>query len=88
MTDERAAHRDRLRDDLEALLSKHIDFLAANAEMPMLGDWVLLVCHDDAADNTRGAFYKLNRAGQWTHRTVGLLIAAADDYREIVREEP
>lgn len=77
------------RDALENLMAEFTDVLAPNAEMPMLANWVLLVCHDDAADSNQGAFYKLNRRGQWTHQTVGLLLTAADDYRSIVcMEEP
>lgn len=84
---DRDARRELARDRIEQVIAEFTDVFAPNAEMPMQGDWVLLVCHDDAADAERGSFFPLNRRGQWSHRTIGLLISAADDYRHIVVDD-
>lgn len=74
------------RDRLEELIAEFVDVFAPDAEMPMQSDWVLVTCHDDAADADGSHTYRLSRRGQWAHRSVGLLIFASDDYRSIVND--
>lgn len=72
---------DEFRGRVEALFEEFSDLVAADLEMPMLADWVLVCTHDDVASEKAAGHFKAHRKGQWTHRTAGLLIATADDFR-------
>lgn len=80
MSDERRAE---MRAKIEALFAEFIDVVAPNVEMPVIGDWVLVVTHDSIADATLGRVAYLKRANQWSHQTVGLLTMACDDFRHL-----
>lgn len=48
---------------------------------------MLVVTTGDANDPNIGGMVKFHPSGQWSHRSLGLLISAADDYRHIVLED-
>jgi hypothetical protein len=78
-----AEKRNALRNRLVDLFSEYADVLSNGAELPILGDWVVVLTFDDAADPGRATAFKLTGEYQWSHRTVGLLMTASDDYRDV-----
>lgn len=56
---------------INALLAEYADM--ADAELPVVGDWVLVVSVDDAVDPSKGADLFFHAPHQWRHRSIGLL---------------
>ena len=82
-TDERSQ---AAREAVETLIAEYRDVFAARdfdgheVEMPVLSAWVLVTCHDDAADPSIGACHRLTPRYQWRHESIGLMEMAIHDY--------
>jgi hypothetical protein len=82
-----AEKRNALRNRLVDLFSEYADVLSNGAVVPILGDWVVVLTFDGAADPGRATAFKLTGEYQWSHHTVGLLTMAADDLRGITKDD-
>lgn len=85
MIDEEA--REACRSSIESALCT---YAAASelVEMPMVEDWVVVATFSDlAGDRGNGKWCHLRPKDSWSHRAVGLLITAADDLRDICKDE-
>lgn len=86
MTTDEARH-DEFRARMESLFEEFRDLVAEDLTMPVVSDWVVVVTHDDLNDDRAAGYFRTYRKGQWMHRTVGLLLSTADDYRGLTRDE-
>lgn len=66
---------------------EYFDIIAPDTELPAIDDWVVVVATQDATDPAGGALWRFAKPNQWRHRSTGLLLAAADDYRCITKED-
>lgn len=46
--------------------------------MPVLAEWILVACYDDASDPRAGTVITMVPANQWRHRSAGLLELARE----------
>jgi hypothetical protein len=73
--------------EVEALLERYSDVTAPDVELPVVDDWVVVVATQGVTDASDGMVFRFQKHHQWRHRSAGLLIAAADDYRHITRDD-
>ena len=84
VTDER---KEAARESIEKHVQDFIDVYAGaeagdepELHLPVLRAWVFITVHDDAIDPSIGATYRMVKANQGMHESVGLLHVALIDY--------
>lgn len=78
--------RAELNTRIGELLAEYVNAMSPDSELPVLTDWVVVAAVDDAANPSNGSVRLFHPPHQWRHRSAGLLQAAVDDQRCLVKQ--
>ncbi len=77
------SRKEDARSAIERVINEFGDVFVSDDDgkmrMPILASWVLLTTHDDVADPTVLAAYRMSRKNRATHETAGMLYLALQE---------